>query len=170
MKKALVLEDKVIEVADTTFPISPPLKWIDCPDTTEVRWDVRDNSVVVPAVSAPSLEELKEIKLSELASYRWGRETGGLVIGSLLVSTDDRTKTLLNGARLKAVADPSYTADWKVRSGVFTALTAAQIIYISDAVANFVDHCFKKEKDHSDAIQALTTIEGVNEYDFTTGW
>ena len=169
MKKALVLEDKVIEVADTTFPVNPSLKWIDCLDNTEAGWLVENNQVIEPLVTSPTLEEVKAAKLNDLASYRYTREVRGFTFNGQRISTDDRAKTLLMGARLEATENPLSTLNWKTDKG-FVVLNAAAIIAISNAVRAFVQACFDKEKAHSDAIQLLSTVESVESYDIETGW
>ncbi len=38
MKKALVLNGKVVQVADATFEVHNSMKWIDCPDDCTAGW------------------------------------------------------------------------------------------------------------------------------------
>lgn len=169
MKKALVLSDKVIQVEETTFPVNSTMKWIDCPDNTEVGWDVEDLQVVVPPVPVVTLEQTKSTKLSELASYRYIKEVSGFTFNGQKISTDDRAKTLLMGARLEAMENPSSVLNWKTDSG-FVVINAVAIIAISNAVRAFVQACFDREKAHSDAIQLLSTVEAVQSYNIETGW
>jgi len=78
------------------------------------------------------------------ADKRWRVETGGIVVSGAPIATDDRSKTMLMGARIKADADPQYSVGWKTDAG-FVSLTAAQIVGISDAVLAHVDACFAAE-------------------------
>jgi len=36
MKKALILNDKVVDICDTTFEVHSSLTWVDCNDTVKV--------------------------------------------------------------------------------------------------------------------------------------
>jgi hypothetical protein len=69
---------------------------------------------------------------------RYRRELSSITVGGVEVDTDDRSKLMIAGARIKADADPAFTTMWQ---GV-TPLTATQIIAISDAVLDHVDQCF----------------------------
>lgn len=85
----------------------------------------------------------------DLAAYaaqkRWERETGGISVAGVPVHTDDRSKVMVIGARIKAAADPSFTTEWKVSGGTFVTLDAATLISIADAVLAHVDACFAVE-------------------------
>lgn len=120
-----------------------------------------------------SLAELKKQKISALAEYRYKKETGGFLLNGLFVSTDDRAKTLLIGARIEAVEaienNQSYSINWKTENG-FITLDATTIISISNVVRAFVQGCFDKEKTHTENIQSLGIVAQVEQYDFKTGW
>lgn len=64
--KALILNDKVIEVKEKDFPVAEPLKWVDCPDDCEPGWnyDPISGTVSEPIVPVPGDEELL-IRLSD---------------------------------------------------------------------------------------------------------
>ena len=80
--------------------------------------------------------------ISYAAQKRWSVETGGIVVGGVPVATDDRSKVMIIGARVKADADPNFTTEWKTPAGTFATVNAATIIAISDAVLAHVDACF----------------------------
>lgn len=79
------------------------------------------------------------------ARKRWDREVGGVSVGGVAVATDDRSKMMVLGARMAAVADPGFTTRWKTLEGAFVDLSSAQIVAISDAVLAHVDACFALE-------------------------
>ncbi|MQY44509.1 DUF4376 domain-containing protein [Rhizobiales bacterium RZME27] len=79
------------------------------------------------------------------ATKRWEREVGGIVVGGLDVATDDRSKIMISGARIKADKDPDFTAQWKCPDGGFMTLDASTIILASDAVLDHVNDCFSIE-------------------------
>lgn len=94
--------------------------------------------------------------LAYAADRRWRCETGGIVVGGVPVATDDRSKVMIMGARIKADADASYELRWKGADGAFLLIGAGQIIAISNAVLAHVDACFAVEADVVAGIEAGT--------------
>lgn len=89
----------------------------------------------------------EEVDLFEYnANKRWEKENGGMVLNGMLIHTDDRSKTMILGARVKADGDPMFTTKWKVGTNNFVTLDSLTIITISEAVLSFVDACFSKEQ------------------------
>ena len=76
------------------------------------------------------------------AQKRWQVETGGVTVNGLVIATDDRSKTLLMGARISAAADAKFTTPWTFPDGSEQKLDAATIIAASDAVLAHVAACF----------------------------
>jgi len=87
------------------------------------------------------------------AAKRWEKEVGGIEINGLTVATDDRSKTMISGARVAAMANPDFTTAWKGSSGEFVPLDASAVVAISDAVLAHVSNCFAIEA------QVLADIE-----------
>ncbi|MDU8502973.1 hypothetical protein RYB01_27840, partial [Pseudomonas syringae] len=56
---------------------------------------------------------LKSSLLVYAADKRWRVETGGIVVGGMSVATDDRSKLMITGARVKADKDAAFTTNWK---------------------------------------------------------
>lgn len=111
------------------------------------------------------LDQVRARKLADLASYRYGKEVGG-ING---FATDRESQGLITGAALAATLDPAYTVDWKGAGGWVT-LNATQLLAAAQAVRSHVQACFSNEKAHALAIGALTTAQAVIDYDYTTGW
>jgi len=128
------------------------------PERFDERW------YYAPGVQKP-VEEIKRQKLSDLAAYRYGRETAG--VGGF--KTDRESQSLLTGAALAATLDPAYTVDWKGEAGWVT-LDAAQLLAAAQAVRAHVQACFSAEKTHGAAIEALAGFQEAVGYDFTAGW
>lgn len=116
------------------------------------------------------IEEVRAAKLARLAAYRYGVEVGGVIVGGATVSTDDRSKTLLMGAKLKAQADPNYQVDWKTGPGTYATFGAAQIIAVAEAVESHVSACFTAEQVHAEAILAQVSAAAIIAYDSSTLW
>lgn len=99
-----------------------------------------------PVIEPPAPEPGPEPTLFEYAAQkRWEKEVGGITVNGAPVATDDRSKLMIVGARIKADTDPSFTTQWKGPDGSFIALNAAAIITISDAVLEHVNNCFAIE-------------------------
>lgn len=126
-----------------------------------------------PEAPAPTFEELRSQTLSALAAYRYGLETGGFEWDGQRIATDDRSKTLLAGARAAAetalATGQAYQINWKGSTG-WVVLSAAEIIAMSDAVRAFVQSCFDTERTHDLQINSFTSIAELSAYDFTSGW
>jgi hypothetical protein len=119
--------------------------------------------------AAPVRPPLTQVELvAYAADKRWRVETGGIAIGGMPVATDDRSKMMIMGARVKANDNPDFTTKWKSASGMFVVLDGAAIIAISDAVLSHVDTCFEVEATVLAEIAAgtITTIEQID----AAGW
>ncbi|PTM61907.1 DUF4376 domain-containing protein [Phreatobacter oligotrophus] len=108
------------------------------------------------------------------ADARWRRETGGITVSGISVHTDDRSKMMIMGARIQAVADPGFVTQWKGADGQFIALDAATITALSAAVLAHVDACFAREGEVLAAIDAgtVTTLAAIEQAfaDVTAPW
>jgi len=116
------------------------------------------------------LDEIKNRRVSELADLRYGVEVGGMVFAGNVFPTDDRSKTLIMGARTMAKEDAVYAKNWKVGPGQYVALDAVSLIAVADAQETHVAAAFANEETHAAAIMAFADAQAVVDYDITTGW
>jgi hypothetical protein len=102
------------------------------------------------------------------ADRRWQSEVGGIDVGGLPVHTDDRSKMMIMGARLKAASDPDFTTEWKTAAGEFITIDADTIRVVSDAILDHVAACFAAEADVIAKIEAgdITDIAGIDAADW----
>ena len=134
--------------------------------------DIQQGSILInDQWIAPILDltPIKNSKLSELAAYRYSKETAGITLNGAVIATDLESQAKINGAWAFAQLNPSILIDWKAESG-WIQIDATTITAIAGAVASHVQACYTHERVHSTAISALTTVEAVQQYDFTTGW
>lgn len=98
------------------------------------------------------------------AAKRWEMEVGGIEVNGLTVATDDRSKTMISGARVAAMANPDFKTSWKGAGGEFVPLDAHAVIAISDAVLAHVSNCFATEALVLADIEAgsITTVEQID--------
>jgi len=133
---------------------------IDC-GTGEVRY-------VEP--KRPALAERKAILLDRAAEHRYERETGGVMVGGMLIPTDRQTVGILTAAYIRASEDPNFVIpNWKIQTGVFVSLDADTIKAISTAVTAHVQSCFDRERELTDAILGARTHADLDAVD-VTGW
>ncbi|MEJ5019323.1 DUF4376 domain-containing protein [Ochrobactrum vermis] len=98
------------------------------------------------------------------AAKRWEKEVGGIEVNGLTVATDDRSKTMISGARVAAMANPDFTTAWKGSGGEFVPLDARAVVAVSDAVLAHVSNCFATEAQVLADIDAgaITTVEQID--------
>lgn len=87
---------------------------------------------------------------------RWEIETAGIEVGGVHVATDDRSKTLLMGARDSAAEDPAFTTTWDAADGSEHELDADTIKALAIAVAAHVAKVFRAFSTVRKAITAGT--------------
>ena len=111
------------------------------------------------------LNKAKAAKLAELASNRYNKEIGGLLVGEVTVSTDRESQAMLHAACTRAEKGTITTPiKWKGASG-WATIQPADIIAVADAVTLFVEGLFEQEYNKAVLIEACTTIEEVNAVD-----
>lgn len=83
----------------------------------------------------------------DLAAYakaaRDRHEDGGITVSGVPIATDDRSKTLVLGARRRVEKDPSLVTKWSAADGSIYPLDAGTIIAVSDAIGDFVAELFE---------------------------
>lgn len=138
------------------YGLPPPTK------TIQVLVDDDGNEIIEGPDTGEPIFTLPEYA----ADKRWRVENGGIYFHGIHIATDDRSKTMIMGARIKSNIDPNYTVGWKGADGTFFTITAAQIIAISDAVLAHVDSCFATEAEIISAINSgeITTTEQIDNW------
>ena len=86
-----------------------------------------------------------------IEARRYTAEVGGTTVSGIPIATDDRSKSLITGAALRATRSADYTLRWKTADG-FVDLNADQVIAVADAVSDHVQACFDRESALLDAV------------------
>lgn len=159
------------EVIASPYPTHDPIT-----HTVEEVAPVKDQDGVyrqtwlIKKLSTEDAERNESYRKSEfqqmIAQRRYEEEVRGVSVNGLTITTDDRSKTLLNGAALRATIDPSHTRQWKISPDVWVTLDAETLIAAAVAVDNHVQNCFNREEE---------LLKAVNDGTFTldmldTGW
>jgi hypothetical protein len=104
-----------------------------------------------------------------LRARRWLVENGGVLVNGVPIATDDRSKTMLIGSRLAAMAAPeSFSTPWSALDGSTHQFNAAQMIAASDAALAHVQACFQTQGILQAAIDAgtITTTQEIDAADW----
>ena len=100
----------------------------------------------------------KQYARDYFADKRYNVEVGGIDVGGLPVRTDRLTVARIYQANALAVADPTFTTDWKIGDGSFITVDATLIGSLTDAITSHIQTSFSREKTINDEITAATTI------------
>lgn len=158
MKFALIVDDRVQELFTEEPELHPDLELVEVDDAVLVGFGRQpDGSWTAPQ---PPVVDL----LAYAADARWRRETGGILVGSVPVSTDDRSKLMITGARVAAAADPDWSTTWSGSDGNIYPLDVAAMVAISDAVQAHVNASFATFATVKVAIEAgtITTMAEID--------
>ena len=135
---------------------------------------------ITVAAKDMSLDQSKALALQEIASRRYGVETGGVIVAGKFYSTDRDSQS--------AIARSSGTVAWKCcatvtrdieqldGSTVSTVCVSTPQFVDSDmdavgtAVAAHVAACYAREAALMSAINAADSVSALRAIDLTTGW
>jgi len=135
---------------------------------------------ITVSASDLSLDQAKALALQEIASRRYGVETGGVIVAGKFYGTDRDSQS--------AIARASGTVSWKCNgtvtrdieqedgSSVSTVCVAAPEFADSDmdavktAVANHVAAAYAREAALMAAINAADSVAALRAIDLTAGW
>lgn len=131
--------------------------------------DFWDGNVFTTPSRYATLEEAVIAKLTELAAYRFERETAGITINGTTIKTDRESRALFHQIWNEAQVDPNVSIKWKGANKWIT-VGKTEIDAIKPILFAYIEECFAIESDHCTAIMALTSIAEVEAYDFTVGW
>jgi len=133
---------------NTEGELAPNKKWgaevftLD-PDRKVVK--VARKQVAMTAAEKTERDEAIAAQWANLIeSRRYQAEIAGITINNMRFDTDDRSKTLITGAALKAMRSTDFVLRWKTAEG-FVDLPAAQVLIIADAVSDRTQLCFDRE-------------------------
>lgn len=56
--KALIFQEKVVQVQETTFEVAPELFWVDCPDNCVPGWTYIDGVLAPPVITPPDMQQI----------------------------------------------------------------------------------------------------------------
>ena len=71
--KALIFNNKVVDVQPTEFEVHPSMTWVDCPDDCQMGSEYRDGAIIpIPGpTDAKRLEQLRMQRNKKLRKSDW---------------------------------------------------------------------------------------------------
>lgn len=141
-----------------------------------LRYSIDDYDLVQAAIEAyPTryAEEVLKPKMKrEATDLRKATQLKPVNFNGLSLETDVVTISLITAAAYLMDANPNsaQTRLWKVNEDDWVELDRNTLVAMGEAIANYVQTCFQREKELRDQITAATTIEELAPIDVTTGW
>ncbi len=136
-----IVEDGIVTAVWSAPDLEPPDGAVSVnveAGTVGIGFSYADGAFAPPAAALLTPAELADYARDK----RWRVEIAGIEAGGAQIATDDRSKTMILGARLAAQADPDWTTIWQSADGAAYPVDAAAIIAISDAVQAHVNATF----------------------------
>lgn len=113
---------------------------------------------------------LKQTVKDKVTNKRWEIESSGITFPngiSVKTSKDDQDRIL--SVIINAERNGINEIDFKAESG-WVKVSLGALKQLGKELTNFVQFCFKTEKSHHEAIEAITNVEAVCSYDYNTNW
>lgn len=118
---------------------------------------------------APTLENAIKAKLEEITKYDVSSAVNGFYYQGSEYWLDKATRVgLMNSTRILKENDQTITTLWF--NNKCLTLSVDDVIDKLSALEQYALSCYNVTASHKNAVQALTTIEEVNEYDITQGY
>ena len=122
-----------------------------------------------PPVPARTLEVAKSEKIAEITAYDTSEAVNSFTLGNatMWISRDDRI-SIMNSTTILKNAGETTTTLWY--GGVKYTLPCDTLIQMLSALEVYALQCYEMTEEHKAAVNALTTIEEVDAYDYKTGY
>lgn len=122
-----------------------------------------------PPVPERTLEVAKSEKIAQITAYDTSEAVNSFTLGNatMWISRDDRI-SLINSTTILKNAGVEETTLWY--GGEKYTLPCDTLIQMLSALEVYALQCYDVTEEHKAAVNALTTIEEVDAYDYTTGY
>lgn len=135
----------------------------------EAGWMIYVEPPVPKPTPAQRLKEAKDIKLSEITSYDESSDVNGIIVNGnrVWIPADKRAILKTSVDAYKALGIESITKVWE---GTEYTATADQWLYMIAKVEVYASECYNTTARHKAAVEALDSIDDVEEYDYTLNY
>lgn len=115
------------------------------------------------------LREAKDNKLAEIENYDNSDSVNGIIVNGvqLWIPADKRAILKASVDAYKTLGIDQITKVWE---GVEYTATADEWLRMIATVEVYAGECFNTTARHRAAVEALTTVEAVEDYDYTAGY
>lgn len=122
-----------------------------------------------PPVPERTLEVAKAEKIAEITAYDTSEAVNSFTLDGDIrwISRDDRISTM-NSTTILKKAGVETTTQWY--DGQKYTLPCDTLIQMLQALEIYALTCYNVTEEHKAAVNALTTIEEVDAYEYTTGY
>ena len=123
----------------------------------------------VPPQPERTLEVAKAEKIAEITAYDTSEAVNSFTLGNatMWISRDDRI-SLMNSTTILKNAGEEDTTLWY--GGEKYTLPCDTLIQMLSALEVYALQCYDVTEEHKAAVNALSTIEDVDAYEYTTGY
>lgn len=123
----------------------------------------------VPPVPERTLEVAKSEKIAQITAYDTSEAVNSFTLGNatMWISRDDRV-SIMNSTTILKNAGEEETTLWY--GGQKYTLPCDTLIQMLSALEVYALQCYDVTEEHKAAVNALTTIDEVDAYDYTRGY
>lgn len=116
-----------------------------------------------------TLEVAKSEKIAEITAYDTSEAVNSFTLDgdTMWINRDDRVSTM-NSTNILKIAGAETVTQWY--GGKKYTLPCDTLIQMLSALEVHALQCYNVTEEHKAAVNALTTIEEVDAYDYTTGY
>lgn len=139
-------------------------------DAEYQRWRIYCKSVAREHFNIErTLEDAKQEKIAEISAYDTSDAVNSFTLGEtpMWIHREDRI-SIMNSTTILQEAGIETTTLWN--DGVKYTLPCATLIQMLQALEIYALACYDVTEEHKANVNALTTIEEVDSYDYTTGY
>ena len=161
MKKALIFQGKLVEIAAESFPVSPEMQWIDVADDITVETHTY-NGVAVVLIPPKPLAEVKANKLQQLEAARDRAATLNVTAHNRQWQADERSQRLLNSAITLSATGAGLPLVWRdVENNNMPITVIGELVDIAGAIAAQTQEAYLRSWVLKTDLAAATTVEAV---------
>jgi hypothetical protein len=165
--KALILNNKIIQIEQNDFPVAEPLYWAKCPPEVTTEWAFEGGVFLPPIVPEPqTLAELKSLKNAEINTARLNANQTYFLYQGHQVACDPLSRSDIDGINgyvaTRGEMPPNWVGGWKAidNSIIFIPDVPAWNAFYDSMIAQGQAN-FAKSEGLKAQLAAATTAEQV---------
>ena len=161
--KALIYNNKIVDVCENEFPVAPGLQWVDCPDNCKPHSWTYENGICVEPNTSDELENMKNMKLLQIEMDRDVSATTNVTAHGRTWQADVKSQQLLSQAITLASAGLPLPSEWRdADNSNMTIVSLAELLDIAAEIANQTESAYATSWARKAALIFASTIEAVS--------